>query len=375
MWYGGQGADGRDAVFLAWSDDLVTWQKHGGASPIPVVDHGGSNHVNDPTVVHVGGTFYMYYTEAPTGENDEVHLATSTDGIGWTKHGAVIDVGAQSSWEPDRVGRPSVLYEDGEFRMWYDGQIFQVARHVGYATSPDGFNWVKHPANHIVMHEGAIDVDRVGDWYVMLAESGQGTRMYVAKDPLSWQYLGQLFGLSGQGYDAYGQVTPFLLTDNGTAKAIFYGGASSSCWCINRIAVAFLGDGNCAASCEGKICGGDGCGGSCGGCPDGQTCANGQCVSGGTDQDCAGCLDGFSTCAAACQNAGMASGYCAVPGSSDPSACCACTEGGNGGDDPGCEGCLVGYPDCMSACQGAGMSGGTCSVPGSQDPNACCACY
>ena len=54
MWYGGQGADGKDAIFLAWSDDLVSWSNHGGQNPIPVVDHGASNHVNDPTVVFGG---------------------------------------------------------------------------------------------------------------------------------------------------------------------------------------------------------------------------------------------------------------------------------------------------------------------------------
>ncbi len=411
MFYGAQGGDGHDAIFVARSNDLVHWQKHpSDGNPQPVVDHGGSNHVNDPSVVLVNGTLYMYYTEAPTGEEDEVHLATSTDGLSWTKQGKVVDVGPPGSWEPDRVGRPSVLYEDGEFRMWYDGQVYGVARHVGYATSGDGYNWSKHPGNPVLKYEGAVDVDRVGNWYVLLSEGGGGTYLHVAKDPFHWHSLGLIWGKSGEAWDQYGQVTPFLLTVAGQAVAIYFGGASHNCWCKNRIAMAWPNDGSCEPSCQGAQCGPDGCGGSCGSCPGGQACSNGQCEAG--PQDCSGCLVGADSCDEACQGAGKKGGWCGNPGSTDPDECCACEDWGPceqcldgyanckeacqhsgypGGHcaapdstdpkeccacdpDTGCEGCLVGASSCMEACQGAGKSYGWCASPGSQDPSACCAC-
>ncbi len=37
----------------------------------------------------------------------------------------------------------------------------------------------------------------------------------------------------------------------------------------------------CTPMCDGKVCGDDGCGGSCGACLDGTECANGACVAGG----------------------------------------------------------------------------------------------
>ena len=367
MYYGGQGGDGHDAVFLARSNDLVSWQKHPfDGNPQPVVDHGNSNHVNDPSVVLVNGTLYMYYTEAPVGEEDEIHLATSTDGLNWSKQGKVLDVGAPGSWEPDRVGRPSVLYEQGQFRMWYDGQIYGVARHVGYATSADGYSWTKHPDNPILQNQGAVDVDRVGDWYVLLSEAGNGTNLFVAKDPLKWTSLGPIWGKSGEAWDQFGQVTPFLLTANGKAVAILFGGASDACWCKNRIALAWPDDNSCEPACAGAECGPDGCGGSCGKCPDGEKCSQGQCEAG--SPPCSGCLDGYANCKEACQHAGHPGGHCAAPDSTDPTECCSC--------DPatGCEGCLVGASSCMEACQGAGMSYGWCAEPGSQEPSACCAC-
>ena len=332
MWYGGQGSDGRDAIFLAWSDDLVNWTKYGGIHPIPIVDHGTSNHVNDPTIVFVNSMFYMYYTEAPIAEQDEVHLATSNDGINWQKHGVALDVGPAGSWESDRVGRPSVLYEDGEFRMWYDGQIFGVARHVGYATSVDGFTWTKHSNNPIVLNEGAVDVARLGSAYVMLVEGHQGTRYYTSQDRLNWQVHDYLFGLSNFSYDRYGQVTPHLIIDQDELLGIFYGGASNECWCKNRIAAVFPSSSDLNAP------------------------------------GCENCLQDTETCEQLCQRNGFSDGRCGSPGSSDPAACCACS------NELGCDRCLQGYSSCEEACQANGFGSGVCGAPGSTDPSACCAC-
>ena len=44
------------------------------------VDHGDANHVNDPSVVKVGETFFMLYTRAPVDVRDEIAPATSTVG-------------------------------------------------------------------------------------------------------------------------------------------------------------------------------------------------------------------------------------------------------------------------------------------------------
>ena len=334
MWYGGQGKDGHDAIFLARSADLVSWSRFpSDADPAPVIDHGAANHVNDPSVVRAGDTFYLYYTEAATAEDDRIHLAVSSDGLSWSKQGRVLDVGPVGSWEADRVGRPAVRHEGGVFQMWYDGQIVGVARHVGYATSPDGVTWTRHPANPVVLHEGALDVERVGPWYVMLAEGGGGTRLYVGTTPTAWQKVGPLFGTSGAAYDAFGQVTPFLLVQDDQPLAIYFGGASSACWCKNRIALATL-DGTPLPAPEG----------------------------------CGACLGAFATCEAACQDAGKPGGSCGAPGSTDPAACCACAP------DVGCEKCVGSHPSCKAACQANGAKGGYCAVPGSADPGACCAC-
>lgn len=52
----------------------------------------------------------------------------------------------------------------------------------------------------------------------------------------------------------------------------------------------------CQPNCQGKMCGNDGCNGSCGSCPSNETCQNGQCISGESGYTCTtnGCTQGCS---------------------------------------------------------------------------------
>lgn len=75
----------------------------------------------------------------------------------------------------------------------------------------------------------------------------------------------------------------FLFKDSGGQKVTYpetgslgIGDASCADWDATRPAE---GPGcDCAASCDGAVCGEDGCGGTCGMCEDGKTCQDGACV-------------------------------------------------------------------------------------------------
>ena len=59
--------------------------------------------------------------------------------------------------------------------------------------------------------------------------------------------------------------------------------------------------GSCTPNCTGKVCGDDGCGGSCGTCPSGQACnSSGQC--GGCTPNCSGKVCGSDGCGGSCGN-------------------------------------------------------------------------
>lgn len=244
MWYGAQGRDGHDRILLAESPDGLVWETKGVA-----LDHGSANHVNDPSVVKVGDTLFMYYTRAPVDIRDEIALATSTDGVTWEEQGTVFRPGGEGAWDSLLVGRPSVLHEDGRFRMWYDGRkdlpigapaegvpkSDRSVRAVGYAESTDGVTWIRPRAEPVFGEDaGGVHVARIGDTLVMTSESREGTHLATSPDGLEWHDRGLLAGLSGGDIDRFGHVTPFLLAEP-DGVTIFAGAARSPTWDRNVI--------------------------------------------------------------------------------------------------------------------------------------------
>lgn len=241
MWYGGQGSDGHDRILYASSTDGQVWTPHG-----VVIDCGTANHVNDPTVVRVGDRLWMFYTVAETGEMDEIAAATSSDGVTWELLGVVLAPGAGAAWDSLKVGRPTVVYEGGRFRMWYDGQPTAEARaaspvaaavpsrSVGYAESTDGITWERR-AEPVLAGAGAVDVVRDGDRWVMLIESREGVLWGTSPDGFRWRRRGMLQPIRGVADDAFGYVTPHLVLLPGEPGYLFVGAASRTSWDGNRV--------------------------------------------------------------------------------------------------------------------------------------------
>lgn len=156
MWYVGL-KDGVYSVGYAASADGIHWEKYPGnpvLSPGPpsTFDQGG---IWGGTVLRDGPEYKMYYSGSPSGL-ESIGLATSEDGTTWTKRPAPILVpGAPGSWEEDGVHAPCVRKEaEGRYLMWYTG-IKQPTAAIGLATSADGITWTKHPGNPILIPDSA----------------------------------------------------------------------------------------------------------------------------------------------------------------------------------------------------------------------------
>ncbi|GAB3879660.1 beta-xylosidase [Kibdelosporangium lantanae] len=84
-----------------------------------------ARHTCDPSVLKVNGTYYLYYTGAPNdhGSDNAIGLATSTDGVTWTRANggqpvvlSTFEVGRSNTYG---AGQPSALYLDGWFYLLF----------------------------------------------------------------------------------------------------------------------------------------------------------------------------------------------------------------------------------------------------------------
>lgn len=94
-----------------------------------------------------------------------------------------------------------------------------------------------------------------------------GTKSFGAVAQDGWLLEADLNG--NIGCDCYNGICDAAVFEDCNA-------CPGDCACLEGEVCTFLGD-CCTPDCEGKACGDDGCYGSCGECPEGQTCENGQC--------------------------------------------------------------------------------------------------
>jgi len=149
-WYAGLD-DSAGRIGYATSPNGLSWDRH----LTPVLDLGSPGAWDDSQVDHacvllVGGTYRMWYS-GDDGGSSRIGYATSADGIVWEKFAGnpVLDLGALGSWEESEVFHPCVLFDGATYHMWYNGYGLNAQR-TGYATSPDGIVWSRHPGNPVL---------------------------------------------------------------------------------------------------------------------------------------------------------------------------------------------------------------------------------
>jgi hypothetical protein len=198
MYYTVSETDIVDRIALATSKDGLAWEPRGvviGPGPAGAWD---SLLAGRPAVIHEDGTFKLWYD----GRKD-------------------LPMGAPAANVPKSP---------------------RSMRSVGLATSTDGIRWTKHPGNPVFGNDAdAVDVKRLGSRLVMVYESHGGTRGATSIDGLSWKDRGLILARTGLPLDASGHVTPFLLVGGkGADSTLFFGVAPKASWNYNAIARAIL---------------------------------------------------------------------------------------------------------------------------------------
>lgn len=154
----GSGLSAFPGMGLATSTDGTNWARH---SEEPILEPSGEHGTPDAIGVAGGSVvrisqpdgssqWRFYYTGCPTvGKAHELNqqkticLATSDDGIHWTKLGTVMLRDPERNYEDIGVAGPVVHQEpDGSFRMWYSAIGTRHGYYsICYAESDDGIHW------------------------------------------------------------------------------------------------------------------------------------------------------------------------------------------------------------------------------------------
>ena len=190
-------------------------------------------HNGDPSVVKVGKRFFMAYSS--TGHNKDgkpfrhpedkdgsflcIMGAVSEDGIHWQRSSEPIlanpnDYGAPTVPQGDSHAygsyhRPSLLYEDGKFKMWFDYWHLRFGVSMGYAENSGDF---LNPKDWRIIRAGDEpclpdfpnpDVVKVGDVYFAFADpSGYAPHPWVGRK------IAEAVSLNGLDWVVLGYVDP-----------------------------------------------------------------------------------------------------------------------------------------------------------------------
>jgi len=137
----------------AWGQ--TTWTKYPGNPVLPLGAPGqwDGGTASMPVVLFDGATYRMWYAGGRGVNEEDIGYATSPDGVTWTKHPSnpVLrrDLGA---WDAYLMWPIAVVFHGGTYHLWYSAfaaPLQQVER-TGYATSPDGVTWTKYSGNPIL---------------------------------------------------------------------------------------------------------------------------------------------------------------------------------------------------------------------------------
>ncbi|MEK7251608.1 MAG: hypothetical protein AAB209_14450 [Bacteroidota bacterium] len=139
-------------IGLAWSDDLLHWEKD---SRSPVFTGSGvpgsadAQGASGPFIWFENGTYYLFYFGVTASGYEKgtktMNLATSTDLTNWKRYERnPIIAPAGNGWRRDAIWHPNVVKDGDMYYLFFNasGVVNGLEEEfIGYATSKDLFHW------------------------------------------------------------------------------------------------------------------------------------------------------------------------------------------------------------------------------------------
>lgn len=139
-------------------------------------------------------------------------------------------------WDAMIRERGWILREDDGYHLWYTGYLGarQDVKYLGYATSPDGLTWTRHPDNPVYDDHWTEDVMVVkhNETYYMFAEGRDDVpHLLTSTDRIHWTCIGKLDirDTNGQPLTTGPRGTPVAWLENDTWH-LFYERYDKGIW-------------------------------------------------------------------------------------------------------------------------------------------------
>jgi len=175
MFYNGGNDNNTCHVGLAKSFDGKVWTKE--ALPVfSPLTFANETKVVVNSVVIVSEMFYMYYSSHKNGRS-EICLATSSDGLSWTRHSANPILVPTANWESLGIYNPSAIKDGNIYRMVYMN-VAQSSNSFGLAVSNDGINWEKESSNPFFDASKTYNLWAKNVQYPFLVKTSTDLRIY-----------------------------------------------------------------------------------------------------------------------------------------------------------------------------------------------------
>lgn len=182
IYYTGRPRDsGESQLGLKASTDGKSWEALGS----PLVIHGEtSDNLSDPVVVRIAPEYIMAYRRTSTSGQPSIAIATSADGVSWSRESTAVTVGHPGAWDGGDVDAPAMLRFRNQLFLWYIGRGQQsTIPKLGLATSFDNRKFSKSSFNPILAANGGNLDDRgIADPWIDL--EGETLRMWYVG--LTW---------------------------------------------------------------------------------------------------------------------------------------------------------------------------------------------
>jgi hypothetical protein len=234
MLYGGAAfAVGNICVGLATSADGISWTRSVSNPVMSPAGAGWEVSVVTPgtSITKEDATYYLYYLGGTRNvlTTTQIGLATSTDLITWTKSGN--NPLLSPSGSEVFVSDPCVKKFGSTYYMWYYRGIPDITlTNIGLATSASkDDDWVKYGSNPVLDYT-------LGDWDGMwvecpvLIQVGDYWRLYYSSSQIGSYYIQSGYATAHFPGGASGSKT-FLLHDHFNAGSVKYTGAND--WAKN----------------------------------------------------------------------------------------------------------------------------------------------